>query len=482
MITFFNSRIATRLVFLSVVYIILVCASCTTGNKHPNIGEIYNKAAQHEELGRNPVIVIPGILGSRLKEDSSGAVAWGAFGGGSIDPTSPEGMRIVSLPMAKGAPLSKLRDDVIPDGVLSKLKIDLFGLPVELSAYREILASLGAGGYRDSSLLKEGYVDYGDDHFTCFQYAYDWRLDISQNASILDSFIKSKRAYVQNQIEKRYGIKDYPVKFDIVAHSMGGLLSRYYLMYGANPLPDDGTIPEVTWSGATHIDRVIMIGTPNAGSTQAFRELIEGVQFSSVVPKYEAAVLGTMPSIYELLPRTRHGAIIDSESQEALDIFDPELWITRGWGLADPIQDEALVNLLPEIKTANERKEIAYDHLRKSLKRAKQFTESVDRKTDAPHTLEFYLIAGDAEQTPAVLGVNSHSQELQLVKSQPGDGTVLRSSALMDERIGSDWSRTLKSPIPWKHVTFLFKDHLELTQDASFTDNVLYLLLEKPKI
>ncbi|TFG77481.1 MAG: hypothetical protein E4H21_03260, partial [Thermodesulfobacteriales bacterium] len=63
---------------------------------------------------------------------------------------------------------------------------------------------------------------------------------------------------------------------------------------------------------------------------------------------------------------------------------------------------------------------------------------------------------------------------------EPGDGTVTRSSALMDERAGGIWTPHLKSPVNWSNVMFLFTDHLGLTKDPAFSDNVLYLLLEQP--
>ena len=63
----------------------------------------------------------------------------------------------------------------------------------------------------------------------------------------------------------------------------------------------------------------------------------------------------------------------------------------------------------------------------------------------------------------------------------PGDGTVLRASALLDERPGGEWSPVLRSPIRWEHVTFFFRDHLRLTQSPEFIDNLLYLLLEEPR-
>ncbi len=60
------------------------------------------------------------------------------------------------------------------------------------------------------------------------------------------------------------------------------------------------------------------------------------------------------------------------------------------------------------------------------------------------------------------------------------DGSVLRSSALMDERVGGRWTARLQTPVTWTSVRFLFNDHLGMTKDPAFTDNVLYLLLEAP--
>jgi hypothetical protein len=37
------------------------------------------------------------------------------------------------------------------------------------------------------------------------------------------------------------------------------------------------------------------------------------------------------------------------------------------------------------------------------------------------------------------------------------------------------------SPIHFSNVTFLFTDHIGLTSDPAFTDNVLYQLLEAPR-
>ena len=83
--------------------------------------------------------------------------------------------------------------------------------------------------------------------------------------------------------------------------------------------------------------------------------------------------------------------------------------------------------------------------------------------------------------TPSVLAVDTGSGTLRVIEHEPGDGTVSRSSALMDERVGGRWSASLDSPVDCTQVTFLFTDHLGLTSDPAFTDNVLYLLLEDPR-
>jgi hypothetical protein len=57
----------------------------------------------------------------------------------------------------------------------------------------------------------------------------------------------------------------------------------------------------------------------------------------------------------------------------------------------------------------------------------------------------------------------------------------LRSSALMDERVASDLKTRLVSPIQWDQVLFVFSDHLGITKDPAFADNLLYFLLESPR-
>jgi hypothetical protein len=90
-------------------------------------------------------------------------------------------------------------------------------------------------------------------------------------------------------------------------------------------------------------------------------------------------------------------------------------------------------------------------------------------------------VAGDAVPTVSRLAVDAESGAVSVVAKAPGDGKVLRSSALMDERLDGEWTSQLRSPIRWHEVMLLFKGHLELTKDPTFTNNLLYWLLEEPR-
>ena len=473
--------VARPLLALSAALVVaLACASPGA----PDFALIYTPAARHHGPDRNPIIAIPGILGSKLRDPATGALAWGAFDGGAADPAKPAGARLIALPIDALHALAELRDELAPSGVLDKVRIQLAGIPIDIQAYAGILSTLGAGGYRDQALGLAGEVDYGREHFTCFQFDYDWRRDNVENAKRLHAFIEEKRAYLQGEYERRWGIANADVKFDIAAHSMGGLLTRYYLMYGGQDLPADGSLPALTWEGARRVERVILIGTPNAGSAEALLQLVDGRKIGPTLPYYSPAVLGTFPSIYQLLPRSRHApALWDGDERQPIpDVLDPALWIRNNWGLADPAQAPALAALLPDEPSAEQRRATALAFQRRALERARAFHAALDRRDAPPPAgLGLLLVAGDATATPAQLRVNRADGRVSVLRSAPGDETVLRSSALLDERAGGPFRPGLDSPLAFEQVLFLPETHLGLTRSAVFRDNVLWWLLEQPR-
>lgn len=386
--------------------------SCRASYQPPDLRRLYDRIAQSHTGERNPVVVIPGILGSNLLDPVTGVTVWGAFDGDYADPRTAAGARAVALPMQAGVPLSLLRDDVVQNGALESVRLRVFGLPIGVHAYFNILLALGAvGGYRDQQIGQAGGIDYGGDHFTCFQFAYDWRRDISEIAGAFEAFLAERAEYVRTEYARRGIVKD-EIRFDVVAHSMGGLVLRYFLRYGAQPLDDDGSPPELTWAGAGLIERAVLVGTPNAGSLQAFLDLREGTKIGPFTPRYRPAILGTMPSIYQLLPRERHGAFETTDSAALADALAVETWERYGWGLLDPNEADCLAQLLPDEPDPERRRAIAREHVKKCLRRASQLAAALDVPAAPPAGTELFLAAGDATHTPARL-------ELDPTKSRP---------------------------------------------------------------
>lgn len=470
---------------LYVSFTTLLSGCATTSEDSSNLKRIYDKSAQYHQPDRNPVIVIPGILGSSLVDDKSGMTVWGAFRREYADPSSEIGARLVALPLTTDlSETPYVQTTVRPDGVLETIKVDLAGIPISIRAYSDILNTLGAGGYRDEAWGLNA-IDYGTDHYTCFQFDYDWRQDIPTNAARLKAFIDEKRADVQRNYKRDYGIENAEVKFDIVAHSMGGLVARYFARYGEVDINElnEGHVP---WTGAKDVERLILVAPPNGGSLEAMEQLINGFNTGRpVLPFYHPALIGSFPAVYQLLPRSRNGAFVwnGDVSDPVEDILDPNLWETLEWGLSgkDKKTDDVLQQLMPTVNSVKERRAFARHFQRDALVRAKSVQTVMDLPARPPDKLEIFLVAGDNTETPSVASIDKTTGDYSILEYSLGDKTVTRSSALQDERTGRLWQPKLVSPIDWDATIFIAGEHRNLTSGRTFEDNVLYWLLEDPR-
>lgn len=446
-------RIASPLLLIT-----LLITGCSSQAGLESYSDLATKAGREP----NPVIVIPGILGTRLVDSSTGRVAWGAYGPGAIHHGTANGRRSLALPMRMGSDHVSLTDEVQPDGTLDRLTL---GGSIGIKAYHNLLRALVIGGYRDENRRRPG----ANEHISCFEFSYDWRRSNAESAAALGRFIEEKRRFIIAE-RKRRGLAHKEIKFDLVAHSMGGLVARYYLMFGDAPPPSDGSRPQVTWAGAKHVRRLIQVGTPNSGSAQALLQLRNGMALSPLVPRFQAAVIGTMPAAYELLPRAADQPLID-EMGNPLDPFDLTVWQRYRWGLADPAQDKYLQQLLPDVTDRATRLDIALDHQRKSLAAAKAFHTALDCRCTLPPGLTMHAFVANASPTVSQVRV-SPDGTLTSITHQPGDNTVTVRSALSltpDEKSG---------PIPWTSIHTIHSSHMTMPIQSEFIRQLLDLLLE----
>ena len=149
------------------------------------------------------MIVIPGVLGTQLINSKTGEVIWpSAFRSSDMGST---------LPLTPD--LAANRDDVVPGQIVETLRLAKV-LP-EVYVYRDLLNALRSyGGYREADWTNPG--EHGDrDAF--YVFPYDWRRDNVENARLLEKRI--------TELKQKLGRPD--LRFNILAHSMGGLIARY---------------------------------------------------------------------------------------------------------------------------------------------------------------------------------------------------------------------------------------------------------------
>lgn len=280
------------------------------------------------------------------------------------------GPRVLLLPGIMGSKLGKSRiifDDTIwidpvdiIAGNLDKLILrkndDIKAIGVLLTAYLKLKLRLRLAGFD---------VDF---------YPFDWRQSIQDLGAELADVIRK---------ETQKGDTTMPLY--LVAHSMGGLVSRAALKV----LGDMGD--------ANRVSRLVMLGTPNYGS---FSPVQVFAGYHSLVRKVAAVdlehneqelvndIFSTFTGLYHMLPAP--------DRFTGVDLFRLDSWPATGMA---PRAD--LLQAAPSI----------HDHL-------------------APNDERFVLIAGVNQET--VVGVHRTDDSFVFTQSVEGDGTVPLAFAQLD--------------------------------------------------
>jgi pimeloyl-ACP methyl ester carboxylesterase len=488
-----NPLVPIRNLFVALLISTTLLSACGA-RRTPNLDRIF--AAARERKGKRPVIVIPGILGSQMVNRKTGEVVWPSVFRSDVD-----GLSLPATP-----DLAANRDDLVATKIVETAK--LAKLAPEIYVYRELLRALeNYGGYR------EGEWDNppeGGDRDTFYVFPYDWRRDNVESARLLVKRVEA--------LKLKLGRPD--LRFNIVAHSMGGLVARYAAMYGDRDLAPEGVEPRPDWSGASFISKIFMFGTPNGGSASAFASLLEGYSVTEglrrrVRPlnKLSREDLLTSPAIFQLLPHGAQARFLDERLQPvALDIYDPETWRRYSWAaVSDPEFRAAYARGAPgglESPTHKGTLSELDAYFAAALRHARRFHEALDaaaNSVDASGSVPVKLFAfgGDCEETlnaPVIFQDEKSGRWLTLVRArslpganakkikrevveramyEPGDGRVTRSSLLGIIAGGTRASVFYETSLPVVYAVFACDLHSELQSNKTLQDNALTLLVNE---
>ena len=218
---------------------------------------------------RDVVVIVPGITGSGLQKD--GKDVWSISGGALWSALASQGDSLRHLNLHNDDPTA----DDLGDGIApSRLAAGAHWIPGlwKIDGYSGILRMLSkefdvvpgtADARRPANLL---------------EFTYDWRRDNRVAARRLQQLVNDRLPVWREAT----GFRD--AKVIVIAHSMGGLVARYYT--------------EVL-GGWHDCKSLITFGTPHRGSLKALDYLVNG--YKNVLLDLTETVR-TFTSLYQLLP------------------------------------------------------------------------------------------------------------------------------------------------------------------------------------
>ena len=215
---------------------------------------------------RDVVVVLPGITGSVLQKD--GKDVWNVSGGSVLRALLSLGQNVKDLALTEDPP----DVDDLGDGVTApKVMRDIHLIPGlwKIDGYSKTL-----------KYVTETFDVRAGENF--FEFPYDWRRD---NRVAARKLAKSAEGWLADW-RKKSGAAD--AKLILVGHSMGGVISRYYLE---------------CLDGWRDTRVLVTFGTPYSGSLNAVGTLVNGLKKKiGPVGIDLSELVRSLTAIYQLLP------------------------------------------------------------------------------------------------------------------------------------------------------------------------------------
>lgn len=372
----------------------------------------------HPASSRPPLVFVHGAFGARLRRRSDGREVW---------PVGAAELLLDDYDQL-ALPLDPATGRALDDGVEAAGLFDAIGT---VEFYGPLVGMLQqAGGYQLAPVERAPISDAPP----MYLFLYDWRRDLVTAARGLDGFL--------DRVASATGRPGQRV--DLVVHSSGGTLARYYLMHGARSL-ESSVVNAPDFAGAKRVERVVAIGVPELGLARGFQSLVEGepLGLGTVAPE----TLMTAESPYQLLPHGDDAWLLDEHgSPVAADSCDPDLWRDFGLGIFNEGVRSRIRAAAGGHESAQDRVALLERAFLDRLHRARQFRRAI-RSASLPAGLHYYTIGGECRPTLARLMLERvagqwHARarpdslrwrqpglDYERLMLEPGDGTVTRASA-----------------------------------------------------
>ena len=310
-----------------------------------------------ETAPRVPVVLVPGVSGSVLRDVTSGETIWGR-GPEVLGPhDGGYGFAISILDDAEPRPV----EAVEPIGEMS-----LFGGLVKKPVYGPVLDTLASNGWTRGD-LRAPSADAD-----LFAFAYDWRRD---NLEAVGQLLKRLNALA----DVHGATDDEPLEVDLICQSNGAHVCRYLTKYGDAPL-DDALAGRGEPPRKIHVRKLVLVGSSNGGSVRILREVHRGRRYVPLIGRYmQPETLFTLPAILQDLPAFQPQPFVDGRGRALqVDLFDAATWSTYGFSVFTDEARERMARRPDLFGTEDDR--VAY--LRRQLDRARKLHEALSR--DAP--------------------------------------------------------------------------------------------------
>jgi len=449
-------------------FVMLACVGCGVVEPRPDLKRLYSTARENVE--QPPVIIIPGLMGTLLESETRGQIWIGSLWDIAFSDYRDAVLEINPETLEPEA------GDVQPAGITGKFAGRNFYQPI-IDTLEEV------GGFTRAEVGSP--IEPGGRYY--YIYTYDWRLDNVQSVRGLSRLIE--------QIRVDHGRPD--MKVDIIAHSMGGMIARYYLRYGEVDATVDNSFP-INYHGATRVRRIVILGTPSMGSVESMKAFIVGrrIGLSTIPPE----VMLTFPSFYQLFPHPLTEWLVDLRGRRFdVDPFDVSTWRRFKWSLFGDGLRRKILRQYDDPEAGQARLALLERYFRKHIERGRRFMWSLTVNMDR-QPWQLVVFGGDCNMTPARMVVERMGEDefalrlrprdirnplpgvdYERLMLEPGDGLVTKTSLLARQTLDPFVPRHKWSDFPLDYPLFLCEEHSQLTNNKFFQNNLLHFLLSRDR-